>query len=102
MTVVSERFGKNLPFLRIDPVPFMCTGTTGTWHFNARYAAPPLNACPHPSGDLPPSGKTINDQPLLIKEAIWSEDLRLAFERSTGTAPMKRADKAPPILEEKK
>ena len=44
VTVVSERLGRNLPFLRIEPVPLMCTGTIGTWHFNARYAAPPRNS----------------------------------------------------------
>ena len=55
-TRVRPGLGRFMPLPKIDPVPSMKTGTTGAPVRLDRYAAPPLNSWPQPSGDRPPSG----------------------------------------------
>ena len=63
VTVVLPGLGRFMPLPRIEPAPSMNTGTTGAPVRIERKAAPPLNGCPQPSGERPPSGKMTRLQP---------------------------------------
>jgi hypothetical protein len=84
------------------PVPSMNTGTTGAPVRLERYAAPPLNSWPQPSGERPPSGKITRLQPSSIRWRSSSLLLRLVTSRSIGNAFSASAARLPFIRLSKK